>query len=238
MGNVATSLGDSMSCFRTHQNASSVQANLTSGKDLDDAVLAAVNNSLDAAASGLTNTVSISFKCKNLPNMDTFTRTDGMVVLYKKVGSNFQRLGMTEVVMDSLDPVWVKSFDVQYNFEIRESYKVEVYDIDDHTNLNNFAGHDYVGGLEFTLHEVVTAREQCFERPLVNQKLGEGKAGLIQISGEEKTRAAGEEIVFRPRARLSSSVGMCFIMVMKNISHTNWKPIYKSEIKPAQNGTF
>ena len=101
--------------------------------------------------------------------MDTFTRTDGMAVLYKLSGTKWMKLGMTEVIMDNLSPHWVKSFDVQYNFEKRESYRVEVYDVDDTNNLGNFAGHDFVGSLEFTLHEVVTQIGQTLERPLVNE---------------------------------------------------------------------
>ena len=55
MGNAATSLGDNMSCFRTHQNQGAVQAgsSMGVGRDLDDAVLAAVNQSISSAQSGL-----------------------------------------------------------------------------------------------------------------------------------------------------------------------------------------
>ena len=49
--------------------------------------------------------------------MDTFTRTDGIVVLYEKRGSMWQMLGMTEAIMDNLDPEWVKDFTVPYKFE-------------------------------------------------------------------------------------------------------------------------
>jgi len=114
-------------------------------------------------------TIQLSFRCENLPNLDTFTRTDSMLVFYKQVGTQWQKLGMTEVIMDNLSPTWVKSFDVQYHFERREQYKVEVYDVDDENNLNNFAGHDFVGSLEFSVHEVVTCRDQTLERPLENQ---------------------------------------------------------------------
>lgn len=129
------------------------------GRDLNDAVLAAVNQSINSQAGGLTNVISLSFACTDLPNLDTFTRTDGMVVLYQKTGNMWHRIGMTEVIMDNLDPSWVKSFDVQYHFERRDNYKVEVYDIDDFDNLTDFTKHDHVGTLEFALHEVVTARD-------------------------------------------------------------------------------
>ena len=184
---MGTALGDSMTCMRTHQNQGAVQnAGASVGRDLDDAVLASINQNLNSAQSGLVQTISLSFACVNLPNMDTFTRTDGMVVFYQQVGSQWRRIGMTEVIMDNLNPTWVKSFDVQYHFEKRENYKAEVYDVDDMNNLNNFAGHDYVGSIEFTVHEVVTCRDQTLERPLDNAQRKAGTNGTIKITGEER----------------------------------------------------
>ena len=56
--------------------------------------------------------ISLSFSCENLPNMDTFTRTDGMLILSKKQGAAWMRMGVTEVIMDNLNPSWVKNFDI------------------------------------------------------------------------------------------------------------------------------
>ena len=92
-----------------------------------------------------------------MPNLDTFTRTDGMCVLFKKEGTQWREIGKTEVIMDNLNPKWVKNFEVPYHFEKREHYKVVVYDIDDFNNLGNFGSHDLAGELEFAIHEVVTA---------------------------------------------------------------------------------
>ena len=68
--------------------------------------------------------------------------------------------------MDNLNPSWVKSFDIQYNFEKREQFRIDLYDVDDTANIQNLNGHDYVGNLEFSVHEVVTQRDQTLERPL------------------------------------------------------------------------
>lgn len=76
----------------------------------------ATNNIIDAQ-NNLHQQLRLNFGCKKLPNLDTFTRTDGMVVLYEKKGTMWAQLGMTEVIMDSLDPEWVKCFDVPYKFE-------------------------------------------------------------------------------------------------------------------------
>ena len=82
---MGTALGDNFTCFRKHENAEAVQSGasrLGMGRDLDDAVLAAQNRVMNANAQGLVNMVSLSFSGSDFPNLDTFTRTDGMVVLY------------------------------------------------------------------------------------------------------------------------------------------------------------
>lgn len=107
-------------------------------------------------------------------------------MLYRKVGNSWHKLGITECIHDNLSPIWVKSFDVQYHFEQRESFKAEVYDVDDEKNIHNLAGHDFAGGIEFTIHEVVTARDQTLERPLINPDRPAGQSGVIKITGEER----------------------------------------------------
>ena len=51
MGNsMATAIGDNLTCFRDHENQDAVSRGIAlgSGKDLDDAVLAATSNMIDA----------------------------------------------------------------------------------------------------------------------------------------------------------------------------------------------
>ena len=119
MGNAATALGDNLDCFREHENAGAVSSAATgnTGRDLDDAVLASLGQTIHADQMGLLNTVTLSFSCQELPNLDTFTRTDGMCVLYRQSETGWAYIGSTEVIMDNLNPVWIKTFDVQYHFE-------------------------------------------------------------------------------------------------------------------------
>ena len=155
------------------------------GRDLDDAVLAATNRSIEQNQ-GLVNIVALSFQCTNLPNLDTFTRTDGMCVLYKKEGQVWKELGKTEVIMDNLNPKWVKNFEVPYHFEKREYYRVVIYDIDDFNRLDNYSGHDLVGQVEFAIHEVVTAANQTLEKRIECDQRAAGKSGNIKIIADEK----------------------------------------------------
>ena len=62
------------------------------------------------------------------------------------------------MIMDNLDPKFIKSFIVEYHFEERQKFKVEVYDMEENNPNASLAKQDYVGELEFMLHEVVTQK--------------------------------------------------------------------------------
>ena len=119
MGNVPVMLGDHLSCLRTRGNQYAISRGIAVGQghDIDDAVLAATSDIINNQ-NILYQTLRISFSCKNLPNLDTFTRSDGMAVLYRKESNNrWSFIGMTEIVPDSLNPEWVNCFDIPYKFE-------------------------------------------------------------------------------------------------------------------------
>lgn len=172
--------------------------------------------------------------------MDTFTRTDGMAVLYEKHGSMWTMIGMTEVIMDNLNPEWVKCFDVSYRFEEKQTFKVTVYDIDDFNNLQAFSKHSLVGEQEFTLHEVVTAKDQILTRQISKSK----RDSIIEIIGEEYQNEdiSNDQVVLNPKVvfpRGSNVSGkIVFFLIYRVHKEANvpggahiWKPIYKSEIK-------
>ena len=58
--------------------------------------------------------------------------------------------------MDNLDPQFIKSFKVEYRFEERQRFLVKIFDVDDFHEKAPLDKHDFVGEVEFMLHEVVT----------------------------------------------------------------------------------
>lgn len=48
------------------------------------------------------------------------------------------KIGATEIIEDNLNPRFIKQFYLPYNFEIREKYKIDVYDVDDFKNPDNY----------------------------------------------------------------------------------------------------
>lgn len=132
--------------------------------------------------------------------MDTFSKSDPILFLFQKQGNQWQKLGQTEVIHDNLNPQWVTKVLVQYNFERNDVFRLEVYDVDNETQVNNTAQHDPLGSLEFTLHEVVTCVDQVMKKLLVYPQKPGHKA-FVKISAEELVNNANSEIcVFSPEA--------------------------------------
>jgi hypothetical protein len=96
--------------------------------------------------------------------------------------------------------------------------------------------HDFIGELLFTLHEVVTTRDQTLTKPLVNPKVA--KPGRIKIHGEEMAATSNQELImFTPEAsNLKDMSGQIFFIIYKNLAPANYTPIYKSETKAAAGG--
>ena len=73
---------------------------------------------------------------------------------------------------------------VEYHFEQNDRFKAEVYDADDDKNLDDLTRQEYLGGLEFQLHEVVTCIDQTFKKAFPNHRIASSKA-VIMITAEE-----------------------------------------------------
>lgn len=108
-------------------------------QQIDEAALAAIKNGIgDMSKAALKQTIQLSFSLRDLPNLDTFSKTDAFIILYElKKSSNGQHfkqmLGRTEVIYDNLNPTFVKNFNVEYYFETTQNFLIEAYDMDDNT---------------------------------------------------------------------------------------------------------
>lgn len=88
---------------------------------------------------------------------------------------------------------------MDFQFEQQDRFKIQVFDSDNDKELQNLQQHDFIGELAFTLHEVVTTRDQTLAKALVNAKIA--KPGRIKIHGEEMAATSNTELVmFTPEA--------------------------------------
>ncbi|TVU12190.1 hypothetical protein EJB05_45823, partial [Eragrostis curvula] len=72
----------------------------------------------------------LSFKASKLRNMDAFSKSDPMLVVYTETNGRQEEIGRTEVILNSLEPSWITKTTMSYQFEIVQPLIFKIYDID------------------------------------------------------------------------------------------------------------
>jgi len=130
-----------------------------------------------------------------------------------------------------LNPSWVTKIEVIYNFEKNDEFKVDVYDIDDDKHINAGSSHDPLGSLQFTLHEVVTQRDQHLHKQLPNPAKPSIKSMINIVAEEVQSNANSEICCFETQCKLSDSGNLYFFIVYKMKQPGQYSPVYKSETR-------
>uniref|UniRef100_A0A8D3DM07 Copine-3 n=1 Tax=Scophthalmus maximus TaxID=52904 RepID=A0A8D3DM07_SCOMX len=147
-------------------------------------------------AGGQTVRVSLSVSCDNLLDMDSFSKSDPLCVLFmNSSGPHWCEIGRTEKIENCLNPSFSKTFVIDYYFEMVQKLKFEVYDID--SSNCSLQDADFLGEMECTLGQVVSSRK--LTKPLVMKDKRPAGKGTITICAEERTdnRAVEFEIAAR-----------------------------------------
>ena len=106
--------------------------------------------------------ISLSFKARDLPKMDTFSHTDSFLVVnlvHPKTGA-IQRIGNTNVVKNTENPDWPEQIVLNYMFEETQLLKIQIYD-QDTPDLNNLKIQDSIGEVSFTLAKLMCSSNQA-----------------------------------------------------------------------------
>ncbi|XP_066469100.1 copine-9 [Tiliqua scincoides] len=128
--------------------------------------------------------VELTVSCRNLLDMDTFSKSDPVVVLYIQgtADKEWREFGRTEVIDNTLNPDFVRKFVLDYYFEEKQNLRFDVYNVDSKTcNLSKHK--DFLGQAYVALGEVIGSQRGRLERPLTGVQ-GK-KCGTILLSAEE-----------------------------------------------------
>ncbi|KAG5830417.1 hypothetical protein ANANG_G00310390 [Anguilla anguilla] len=127
--------------------------------------------------------VEITVSCRKLLDMDTFSKSDPLCVLYTQgVGSQeWREFGRTEVIDNTLNPDFVRKFMLDYFFEERQNLRFDLYDVD--CKSANLSKHDFLGQAFCTLGEVVGSLGSRLEKPLGG--IPGKRCGTIIVKAEE-----------------------------------------------------
>jgi hypothetical protein len=124
-----------------------------------------------------TSQVTLHFKAQGLARSDLFSKSDPYACLI--MGSPRPReVGRTEVIKNCHDPIWVKSFIVDYSFEEEQIITVKIAEDDGMTS------DDFLGQCSFKLADLVVAPGQQLTLALTAPS-GKRAKGTLTVSGEE-----------------------------------------------------
>jgi len=145
--------------------------------------------------------IDLHVECRNLPQKNSFASADSFAVIwevpngYTGTGVNNDapsanptrqevEVGRTEVVRGENSPKFDNTFRLDFRFEEEQSYLVRIYDEDLKYNTD-LREHDYLGGVVFTLGQLMGSPGSMLACPLGK---GGGQAQLF-ITGREIAEA-------------------------------------------------
>ncbi|KAM4606673.1 copine-3-like isoform 2-T2 [Polymixia lowei] len=173
--------------------------------------------------------VVLTISCENLLDMDVFSKSDPMCVLFmNSSGSHWYEVGRTETIENCLNPKFAKSFAIDYYFEMVQKLKFSVYDIDNDTR--DLGDDDFLGELECTLGQIVSSSK--LTRPLVMKDKTPAGRGTITIYAEEKSDSRVVNLVVSARKLDKKDFfGLSdpFLEFYKK-SETGWQLAHRTEV--------
>ncbi len=105
------------------------------------------------------------------------------MVLFQKKGDSWVEVGRTEMIKDTLNPQFVRSFQVEFHFEEVQYLNFVCYDVDDISR--GLDKQDLIGEVAVSLSEIVTAPGQKLIRPLRLHDRPGARRGMLAVSAEE-----------------------------------------------------
>ncbi|XP_064821636.1 copine-9-like isoform X1 [Oncorhynchus masou masou] len=128
--------------------------------------------------------IEVTVSCRSLLNMDTFSKSDPVVVLYVQgIGTKeWREFGRTEVIENTLNPDFVRKFVLDFFFEEKQNLRFDAYNVD--TRSSNISKHvSFLGQMFCTLGEIIGSTGSRLERTLSG--IPGKKCGNIIFTAEE-----------------------------------------------------
>ncbi|CAN9506504.1 unnamed protein product [Ophioblennius macclurei] len=179
-------------------------------------------------ATHLATKVELTISCENLLDMDVLSKSDPLCALYIKTsGSKWYEFGRTEMILNCLSPKFAKKFVLDYYFEMVQSLKFCLFDIDN--NTYNLDDDDFLGQLECTLGQIVSNKQMT--RPLLLKNGRHAGHGTITISADEITdnRVANFEVSARKLDKKYLWWSDPFLEFFKQ-TETGWQLAHRTEV--------
>ncbi|CAH8312812.1 unnamed protein product [Eruca vesicaria subsp. sativa] len=190
---------------------------------------------------GLFSQIELSFSASNLRDGDVISKSDAMVVVYiKGRDGTLSELFRSEVVLNSLNPKWIKKLTVSYQFEVVQTLLFRVYDID--TQFQNskeemlkLDEQQFLGEATCALSEIITKSNRTIPLELMRKEsvAGQNYGKLVVHAEESIASKTTTEIVFRClnlESKDQFSKSDPFLVISKIVEHGAPIPVSKTEV--------
>ncbi|XP_060931541.1 copine-9-like isoform X1 [Limanda limanda] len=127
--------------------------------------------------------IEVTVSCRSLLDVDTFSKSDPVVVLYLQAVGNkeWREFGRTEVIDNTRNPDFVRKFVLDFLFEEKQNIRFDVYNVD--SRSCNISKYDFLGQTFCTLGEIIGSAGGRQERTLSG--IPGKKCGVIILTAEE-----------------------------------------------------
>lgn len=141
-------------------------------------------------AAAATSVVELSFSARNLRDMDVFSKSDPVCVVFiKPFGSQkWAEIKRTECIKNNLNPHWVTKVQMNYMFEEQQPLKFAIFDLD--SNSACLDDHDFIGSCETSLGQIVSNGSVILD--LINPEYARGTNGSLIVTCEELSMCKDE----------------------------------------------
>ncbi|KAF9619738.1 hypothetical protein IFM89_009080 [Coptis chinensis] len=190
--------------------------------------------------------IELSFSASNLQDRDVLSKSDPMAVLYAKGrDGKLEELGRTEVVLNSLNPVWITKYVISYHFEVVQNLVFHVYDVD--TQFHNvpvkmlkLEEQQFLGEATCALSKIVTKPTRSLTLDLIHREESNTSScfksiGELTVHAEE---CIGSKTVTEMILRCSDleykdlfSKSDPFLVISKTVESGDPIPVCKTEVK-------
>ncbi|PON73991.1 Protein BONZAI [Parasponia andersonii] len=186
--------------------------------------------------------LELSLVGSNLRDRDITSKSDPIAVVFaQKNDGKLEELGRTEVLLNTLNPVWINKITVAYQFEMVQKIIFHLYDVDTkYHNIPvktlNLKDQDFLGEASCFLSEIVTKQSRSLtlnlhskNRPGVSTNLG-----TLTVHAEETVASRSVvDVVFRC-SKLENkelfSKSDPFLRISRIIESGGSVPICKTEV--------
>jgi hypothetical protein len=220
------------SCCSSNEEANYVDP-LTNFPEVTSDVDAAVNLVFKSMATF--SRLKIRLACKDLPDLDYFSKTDAFLILYEYINHRWVEQGRTEMIRDNLNPEFLTTIQVSYYFESNQKFKIAAFDADKFNTKDIDVAHsDYIGEAEFHIQNLVSSRQKELIVPFLLHDKSHKNRGSVIINYEEMLSASNQELELQIEQFGGDFVDGkgYFLLIQKTVIQgisKKWVPVMRTE---------